>query len=118
MLRKAKKRRDSGTRSRVSKERWRSKDHLAMIHRHACLICGAQPIQAHHCRKLNQANGLAPRHDYLTVPLCLPHHKMMDGNEREVWRLLGNPEHLFIRRASEEGRKAIEALSLRGAANT
>jgi hypothetical protein len=132
MLRKAKKRRDSGTRSRVSKRAIKDAEHLAYVRRNPCIVCYSDPrifpkepyvlgwpaiSDPHHCRKLDQRRGLLPRHDALTVPLCRYHHKAMDGDEREYWKALGIDPAASIAAFSEEGRKAIEALSLRGEAN-
>ncbi len=124
-LRKAKKRRNSGTRSRVSKRAIKDALHLAYVRRNPCILCATDPriypkepyvlgwaavSEAHHCRKLVQSKGLLPRHDALTVPLCSFHHKSVDGDERRLWDLCGNIHIEWIKRFSPEGRAAIEAL--------
>ncbi len=69
-------------------------------------------MDPHHCRKL-KPSGLTLRHDYLAVPLCRKHHKMMDGNERALWITLGIDPAAWIASFSPEGRAAIEALQPR-----
>jgi hypothetical protein len=66
-------------------------------------------MDPHHCRKLKPA-GLMPRHDYLAVPLCRRHHKMMDGNERKMWKVFEVDPRKFIAAFSPEGRAAIAGL--------
>ncbi len=119
MIRKKKSpKRDSGTRSRVSKKPWKSREHLNRVKAHGCLMahrgsdmqrwCNG-PIDPHHCRKL-LPSGLLPRSDALVVPLCRLHHGMMDGDERKRWKHFGIDPAAWIASFSEEGRLAIEAL--------
>ncbi len=125
MLRKRKAKRDSGTRSRVSKKPTKDADHLAYVRRNPCIVCYGDPrifpkepyvlgwpciSDPHHCRKL-LPGGLLPRTDALTVPLCRAHHKAMDGDERAYWKSIGVDPAAWISRFSAEGKAAIAALS-------
>ncbi|CAB4165206.1 HNH nuclease [uncultured Caudovirales phage] len=100
--------------SAVSKKPWKSREHLDRVKAEPCLFlsnlhvvphCDG-PMDPHHCRKLLPA-GLLPRHDALTVPLCRRHHKMMDGDERALWKALGINPAAWIASFSAEGAAEI-----------
>ena len=55
-------------------KRLRSKEHLRLVARQSCLICGRAPSHAHHVRYA-QSRGLGLKvSDEFTVPLCAIHH--------------------------------------------
>lgn len=102
------------TRSKVKKI-WKSREHLDRVKMAGCLLHGKGygwcegPMDPHHCRKL-RPGGLTARHDSLAIPLCRKHHRMMDGDERKLWRTLGIDPARWISEFSPEGKAAIEAL--------
>jgi hypothetical protein len=69
-------------------KRHRSKEHLRLVARQPCLVCGRRPSQAHHVR-FAQAKGLGIKvSDEFTVPLCAIHHmnNHATGDERRWWQ--------------------------------
>ena len=67
--------------------RVRNKDHLTMVRRQPCLVCGRAPSHAHHVRHAQrQALGMKVS-DEFTVPLCSVHHDAVHrtGDERRWW---------------------------------
>lgn len=48
--------------------------HIARIKAMGCLVCGFNPVDAHHVR-----TGLKPRDDARIVPLCREHHQGRTG---------------------------------------
>ena len=68
-------------------KRHRSKEHLRLVARQSCLICGRAPSHAHHVRYA-QSRGLGLKvSDEFTVPLCAIHHteNHATGDERKWW---------------------------------
>jgi hypothetical protein len=116
MLRKKKKpKRDSGTRSRVRKGPVRDEKHLEKVRECGCLAGGnhcVPLIHAHHVRLGLRTMGVR-KSDYLTVPLCDWHHRLLHevyGSEQKFWDgHLIDPKN-WIRAFSPEGRKAIAEL--------
>ncbi len=118
MLRKTKKRRDSGTRSKVSKGPARDEKHLARVRASPCLACatswGDFPNEAHHIRCIGPRTMGKRVSDYLTVPLCKRHHaKLHTMNEADFWIVCNVQYRRWIAGFSEFGRAAIEALQPR-----
>jgi hypothetical protein len=69
-------------------KRHRSKEHLRVVGRQPCLICGRMPSHAHHVR-FAQSKGLGLKvSDEFTVPLCTTHHQQnhATGDERGWWQ--------------------------------
>jgi hypothetical protein len=102
------------TRSRVSKKPWKSRAHLDRVKAQVCILAGMEvwcrgPMDPHHCRKLLPGR-LLPRDDAFAVPLCRAHHKMMDGDERALWKHLGIDPAAWIRAFSPEGAAALDQL--------
>lgn len=67
--------------------RVRNKDHLAMVARQPCLICGRRPSHAHHVRHAQRLALGMKVSDEFTVPLCSVHHDAVHrtGDERRWW---------------------------------
>ena len=68
-------------------KRLRDKDHLRFVATHPCLVCGRQPVEAHHL-KFSQPSALGRKvSDAFTVPLCALHHRDLHttGNELAWW---------------------------------
>jgi hypothetical protein len=71
--------------------RFRDKNHVKFVAKQPCLICGRQPVDAHHLR-FAQHRALGRRvSDEFTVPLCRGHHRELHrcGNEAGWWRNAG-----------------------------
>jgi hypothetical protein len=67
--------------------RRRSKAHLAFVASQPCLVCRANPCDAHHL-KVAQPRSLGRKvSDEFTVPLCRKHHRELHrhGNEATWW---------------------------------
>ena len=67
--------------------RIRDRDHVRFVAKHACLICGRQPSDAHHLRYA-QSPALGRKvGDEFTVPLCRGHHREVHrcGDEPVWW---------------------------------
>jgi hypothetical protein len=71
--------------------RLRDKAHINLVRKQPCLICGRQPVDAHHLR-FAQYPALGRKvSDEFTVPLCRVHHREVHrrGNEAEWWSKSG-----------------------------
>jgi hypothetical protein len=71
--------------------RQRDREHLRVVAREPCLVCGRQPCDPHHLR-FAQPRGLGQRvSDEFTVPLCRAHHRELHrhADERAWWRRYG-----------------------------
>ncbi len=66
--------------------RVRDKDHLKIVARQPCLVCGRRPSQAHHIR-FAQLRALSTKpSDEWVVPLCATHHRALhDAGDEEGW---------------------------------
>src|SRR5262249_55233931 len=74
-----------------SPRRIRDRDHVKLVARQPCLICGRRPADAHHLR-FAQSPALGRKvSDEFTVPLCRGHHREVHrcGDERAWWRTIG-----------------------------
>ncbi len=114
MLAKRKKRRDSGTRSKVSKGPARDEKHLAKVRLENCLFCQRfGPNEAHHIRLGLRTMGVR-KSDYLAVPLCNACHRMLhEGKEEHFWNGALTAPGPWIANFSPQGRAALEALQPR-----
>jgi hypothetical protein len=67
-------------------KRHRSKEHLRLVAKQPCLICGRSPTHAHHVR-FAQSRGLGLKvSDEFTVPLCAIHHQQNHATDDErLW---------------------------------
>ena len=68
--------------------RVRDHDHIRLVAKEPCLICGRRPADAHHLR-FAQSRALGRKvSDEFTVPLCRGHHREVHrcGNEVAWWK--------------------------------
>ncbi len=71
--------------------RVRDRDHVRLVARQPCLICGRRPADAHHLR-FAQPRALGRKvSDEFTVPLCRGHHREVHhcGDEAAWWKKAG-----------------------------
>jgi hypothetical protein len=71
--------------------RIRDRDHVKLVAKQPCLICGRRPADAHHLR-FAQSRTLGRKvSDEFTVPLCRGHHREIHryGNESAWWKKAG-----------------------------
>jgi hypothetical protein len=71
--------------------RIRDRDHVRLVAKQPCLICGRRPADAHHLR-FAQSRTLGRKvSDEFTVPLCRGHHREIHrcGNEAAWWKKVG-----------------------------
>jgi len=71
--------------------RIRDRDHVKLVAKQPCLICGRRPADAHHLR-FAQSRALGSKvSDEFTVPLCRGHHREVHrcGDEPAWWKRSG-----------------------------
>jgi hypothetical protein len=71
--------------------RVRDRDHVRYVAQQPCLVCGRQPVDAHHLR-VAQIRALGRKaSDEFTVPLCRGHHREVHrhGDEATWWKRAG-----------------------------
>jgi hypothetical protein len=71
--------------------RIRDRDHVRLVAKQPCLLCGRRPADAHHLR-FAQSRALGRKvSDEFTVPLCRGHHREVHrcGNEAAWWKKAG-----------------------------
>jgi len=71
--------------------RLRDRDHVRLVAKQPCLICGRRPVDAHHLR-FAQSRALGRKvSDEFTVPLCRGHHREVHrcGDEAAWWKKAG-----------------------------
>jgi ERF superfamily len=71
--------------------RIRDRDHVRLVAKQPCLVCGRSPADAHHLR-FAQSRTLARKvSDEFTVPLCRGHHREVHrcGDEVAWWKKAG-----------------------------
>ncbi len=111
-LRKRKPKRDSGTRSKVSKKPLRDPEHLARVRTKRCWSCfAAQGTEAHHIRECYPRTMGRRIGDDKTIPLCSPCHIALHRRSRTFWQ--GSKDSVVSYAAA----LYVESLSLRGEAN-
>jgi ERF superfamily len=71
--------------------RVRDREHVKLVARQACLICGRRPADAHHLRFAQNRAMARKASDEFTIPLCRGHHREAhrSGDEAAWWRNLG-----------------------------
>jgi ERF superfamily len=82
---------DKSVLSLPAPRRIRDRDHVRMVAKQPCLICGRRPADAHHLR-FAQSRTLGRKvSDEFTVPLCRGHHREIHrcGNEAAWWKKVG-----------------------------
>ena len=71
--------------------RVRDREHVRLVAKQPCLICGRRPADAHHLR-FAQSRALGRKvSDEFTVPLCRGHHREVHrcGDEAAWWKKAG-----------------------------
>jgi hypothetical protein len=74
-----------------TQRRTRDREHVKLVAKQACLVCGRRPADAHQLR-FAQSPALGRKvSDEFTVPLCRGHHREVHrcGNERDWWERIG-----------------------------
>ena len=71
---------------------------LAVIARLPCVICGARPVEVHHCISGRYSQRKAP--DSMTIPLCWMHHQGPEGihGSKDAWEAKHGPDTGFLPR--------------------
>jgi hypothetical protein len=71
--------------------RIRDREHVKLVAKQPCLVCGRRPADAHHLR-FAQSPALGRKvSDEFTVPLCRGHHREVHrcGDEAAWWTNIG-----------------------------
>jgi hypothetical protein len=82
---------DKSVLSLSAPRRIRDRDHVRLVAKQPCLICGRRPADAHHLR-FAQSRTLGRKvSDEFTVPLCRGHHREIHhcGDEAAWWKKAG-----------------------------
>ena len=82
---------DKSVLSLPAPRRIRDREHVRLVAKQPCLICGRRPADAHHLR-FAQSRTLGRKvSDEFTVPLCRGHHREIHrcGNETAWWTKVG-----------------------------
>jgi hypothetical protein len=82
---------DKSALSLPASRRIRDRDHVRLVAKQPCLICGRCPADAHHLR-FAQSKALGRKvSDEFTVPLCRGHHREVHrcGDEAAWWKMAG-----------------------------
>jgi hypothetical protein len=82
---------DKSALSLPASRRIRDRDHVRLVAKQSCLICGRRPADAHHLR-FAQSKALGRKvSDEFTVPLCRGHHREVHrcGDEAAWWEKRG-----------------------------
>ena len=71
--------------------RIRDQDHVRLVTKQPCLICGRRPADAHHLRFAQPKTLGRKVSDEFTVSLCRGHHREIHrcGNEAAWWKKVG-----------------------------
>ena len=79
---------DKSVLSLPASRRIRDRDHVRLVAKQPCLVCGRRPADAHHLR-FAQSRALGRKvSDEFTVPLCRGHHREVHrcGDEAAWWK--------------------------------
>ncbi len=82
---------DKGLLALSAPRRIRDRDHVRLVAKKSCLICGRRPADAHHLR-FAQSRALGRKvSDEFTVPLCRGHHREVHHcrDEAAWWKKAG-----------------------------
>jgi ERF superfamily len=82
---------DKSVLSLPAPRRIRDRDHVRLVAKQPCLVCGRRPADAHHLR-FAQSRTLGRKvSDEFTVPLCRGHHREIHhcGDEAAWWKKAG-----------------------------
>ena len=118
MLRKKKPKRDSGTRSRVSKKPWACKAYRDHVKSLPCIVCAVPAVDAHHIRETFARTMGRRISDIWVVPLCRAHHTDLHNHSRTFWSdVLMDPQIACAAMFKQwERRRPIEAFATRAPA--
>jgi hypothetical protein len=74
-----------------SPRRIRDRDHIKLVAKQPCLVCGRSPTDAHHVRFAQSAALGRKVSDEFTIPLCRGHHREVHrcGDEAAWWEKTG-----------------------------
>lgn len=75
---------------------------LARVAEMACVICGARPVEVHHC--IHNRYGQARAPDTETIPLCVRHHRIgleAIHADKHAWRERHGPDWGFLPQVDE-----------------
>jgi len=70
---------------------------LALVAAGSCVICGARPVEVHHCISGRYSQRKTPDSD--TIGLCWNHHRGPDGihTSKRAWEAKHGPDYGFLR---------------------
>jgi hypothetical protein len=82
---------DKSVLSLPAPRRIRDRDHVRLVAKQPCLVCGRRPADAHHLRFAQSRTLGGKVSDEFTVPLCRGHHREIHrcGNEAAWWKKAG-----------------------------
>jgi hypothetical protein len=82
---------DKSVLSLPTPRRIRDRDHVKLVAKQPCLLCGRRPADAHHLRFAQSRTLGSKVSDEFTVPLCRGHHREIHryGNEAAWWKKAG-----------------------------
>jgi hypothetical protein len=82
---------DKGVLALSAPRRIRDRDHVRLVAKQSCLICGRRPADAHHLRFAQSKAFGRKVSDEFTVPLCRGHHREVHrcGDEAAWWKKAG-----------------------------
>jgi hypothetical protein len=74
-----------------AQRRIRDRDHVKLVAKQPCLVCGRRPADAHHLRFAQSPTLGRKVSDEFTVPLCRGHHREVHrcGDEAAWWNKTG-----------------------------
>jgi hypothetical protein len=90
---------DKSVLSLPAPRRIRDRDHVKLVAKQPCLVCGRRPADAHHLR-FAQSRTLGRKvSDEFTIPLCRGHHREIHrcGDEAAWWTKVGIDPTVFAR---------------------
>lgn len=103
---------DKGALAIPEPRRIRDRDHIKFVASQPCLICGRQPVDAHHLR-FAQRRALGRKvSDEFTVPLCRGHHRALHraGDEAAWWQTVAIDPVKIARKLWKQTRQAKSRL--------
>jgi hypothetical protein len=82
---------DKSVLSLPAPRRIRDRDHVRLVAKQPCLICGRRPTDAHHLRFAQSKTFGRKVSDEFTIPLCRGHHREIHrcGDEAAWWKKVG-----------------------------
>lgn len=71
----------------------RDRDHMSRVAQLPCVICGATPVQVHHC--IHDRFGQRRSPDTETIPLCRGCHDALHAG-KQSWRDAYGPDYSYL----------------------